>query len=243
MILIDSRTGSKEFFTRIRKPRKLVRLSFADFMFVGNGPTGPVAVGLERKTVGDLRDSFITGRLSGHQLPGLLDSYNVTYLIIEGKMKEDRRTGALMVWGRRNKRGAWTQDLASQVSYGSIMGFLTTIENYCGIRVRFTENMSQTAQLVMDLNKWWAKGWADHKSLCMFNTASEYHVGMKRPSLLRKIAADLPGIGWKRSEAVEDEFNSIQEMMNADEDHWAFIPGIGKGIARSVTRAIRKGEM
>lgn len=244
MIYIDSRVGSAELFPRIKGKKQLTKLTFGDFMFMGCGPDGPISIGIERKTVPDLRDSFITGRLSAHQIPGLLNTYTRTYLVIEGRMKVDPKTGALMTWGRKwdSKRSGWVQDVGAQVTYRSVMGFLNTLENYCGIRLRFTENEVATARLVNDLHTWWSKGWEEHTSMHMFNSASEYHVGMKRPSVMRKIAADLPGIGWKRSEAVEKKFGSVRRMVNAAPEEWVEIDGIGKGIAKTVTEAVRKGE-
>ena len=62
----------------------IVRMDYGDAMVTGNGPCGQVDIGIERKRIGDLVNSITTGRLSGHQLPGLLAQYYKVYIIVEG---------------------------------------------------------------------------------------------------------------------------------------------------------------
>ena len=59
---------------------------------------------------------------------------------------------------------------------------------------------------------------------------------------MRMVAKELPGIGWGRSQDVDKAFRSVREMVAADEKTWLGIPGIGKGIAGKVVRALRGGK-
>ena len=39
-----------------------------------------------------------------------------------------------------------------------------------------------------------------------------------KPSLVRRIAAELPGVGWERALAVEKRFRTIEDLMIATEE-------------------------
>jgi ERCC4-type nuclease len=60
--------------------------------------------------------------------------------------------------------------------------------------------------------------------------------------LLRRIAAELPHIGVDRSRLVERHFRSVVHMINAEEEEWLEVEGVGKVTAREVVEAVRKGE-
>src|SRR5258708_669111 len=66
-------------------------LKFGDFSFFGKGPDGPIAIGIELKTVNDFVSSMLSGRLAGHQIPGLLENYQRAYVVIEGVCRMDRK--------------------------------------------------------------------------------------------------------------------------------------------------------
>ena len=86
-ILIDNRKGSAELAKYIDSPTKLLTLEYADFAFQGNGPNGQVSIGIERKSIRDLISSILTGRLSGHQLIGLVNSYDYVSIVVDGPTK------------------------------------------------------------------------------------------------------------------------------------------------------------
>jgi ERCC4-type nuclease len=80
---------------------KIERMQFGDFSWLGNGPDGaPWSIGVERKTIGDMIQSITSDRFSGHQLPGLLNTYNAVYVLVEGLYRPDQRTGVLETFKR-----------------------------------------------------------------------------------------------------------------------------------------------
>ena len=54
------------------------------------------------------------------------------------------------------------------------------------------------------------------------------------------MAAILPGVGNNRSKVVESYFKSLKAMVNATEDEWLQIDGIGKTIARNVVEEMNR---
>jgi len=75
----------------------------------------------------------------------------------------------------------------------------------------------------------------DHSSLKQFATSPEPVASfLQKPSLIRRIAKELPGIGWDRSKDIEAELGSARELCRvlADGDMTRLmeVEGIGKGI-------------
>ena len=60
----------------------------------------------------------------------------------------------------------------------------------------------------------------------------------QKATLLRRVAAELPGIGFDRARNVEDFFGSIESMFWAGEDDWKKIEGIGKVTAQMAWEAL-----
>ena len=103
MILIDSSTGSRELLSKILEtgaPACLVDIKDegADYAFQGNGPDGPILIGIERKTLTDLVDSIYSGRLAGIQVPKMQETYSVRVLVVEGEWRADKEGRIVRPW-------------------------------------------------------------------------------------------------------------------------------------------------
>jgi ERCC4-type nuclease len=242
MILVDDRRGSIDLLPLFAKgtPIERTRMDFGDFAFTGCGAEGPVFVGLERKAMGDLLNSIMTGRLSGHQLIGLLDAYQYVYIVVEGWWRSNPTSGLLETYGGRG----W-----HPISVGSrrfmareLIGYLNTLTVRAGIIVTYTWNKHGTAELVSALYRWWQKPWEEHSShLAQYKAGPPDHAALVRPSLVRRVAAELPGVGWGKSEAVAGAFSTVEDMVRADVAEWENIPGIGPKLARGAVASL-KGE-
>ncbi len=237
MIYIDDREGSKELEPLIAESM-VVRLEYGDACITGWGPEGEVDVGIERKRIGDLVNSISTGRLSGHQVPGMLEMYYRSYLIVEGWWKENACDGELLVrrgknWGKLDRGGR-------RFSAQGIWNYLNSIEMMGGVIVRQTRDIRDTAYLIKTIHTWWQKPWDGHSAHLQMHKQGPTTAGMgiKRPTLLRRIAAELPGIGWLRSISVEREFGTVENLMLANVDDLLRIEGIGKVTAKAVYEAL-----
>jgi len=239
MIVLDNRVGSKELLSHFPKSlAKLGNLEYADACFLGNGPEGPVMVGVERKALGDLLSSMQTGRLAGHQLLGLINSYHTVYLIVEGIWRTDPRSGLLEV--RRGQ--GWTPFGFGKRQWMTkeMDNFLNTLEVIGGVVVRTTPSMRETASLITNTYHWWSKEWEDHKSHLAIHKGRvrQDSVLLTKPSLVRRVSAELAGISFTRSKEVDRKFKSVKEMVAASKEDWLSIPSIGEGIASSVMKEL-----
>ena len=243
MILVDRRVGSRELLPLMPKGLAAeVELEFGDAMLVGNGPDGGVTVGIERKTVPDLLNSLESGRLVGHQLPGLVAAYNIVYLLIEGMYRPDVQGGLSRLVVRD---GGWAQWQSASPSgkgwmYRDFVQRLLTLEARGGMRLHNTTDIHDTVAWLVALHRWWERPWDEHRSHeCIYEPQA---VSYKPVSTLRRVANALPGVGLDKSVAVERHFKSIRQLACADEREWQKVPGIGKKLSSNLVKELTGGR-
>lgn len=239
-MIIDRRAGSVDLYPRLQmagvKPLELGELGYGDVQIEGRGPEGcPVLVGVEYKKLGDLAQCIDNGRLVGHQLPGMLECYGDVWLLVEGIWREGK-SGAVEV-----PRGAYWNPLRTgtgSFSALALQSFILTLQVKLGVKVMQTGTSTQTVSWLSALNRWWTgKEWEEHRAHLNFDNSAALAL-ISRPSLVRRMAKELPGVGWDRSGKVSRHFASVVEMANAPQVEWETISGIGKGTARKVVEAL-----
>jgi ERCC4-type nuclease len=229
MILVDDRIGSKHLAAKL-SPSQIERLDYGDCCFeAANGQL----IGVELKRIGDCVSSLLSGRFADAQLPGMIGMYDVNYLIVEGYYRCDPESG--LVQGLRGRDWHDMQSGRQRLTWAALDGWLTSMETLGGLRVRRTVTEAETVRTIQSLYSWWQHD--DHKSLKVFNTSADA-AAIERPGLLRRMAAQLPLIGWQRSTEVARHFATVRNMADADVADWKMIEGIGDGIAKKVVEAI-----
>lgn len=241
---VDPRAGSGPLFPLLQARGvpgvHLGPLDYGDMAIVGNGPEGcPVSVGVEYKKLPDMLQCIDNGRFVGHQLPGMLNHYDVIILLVEGIWRE-RSDGIIEVPHGSN---GWSQ---IRVGNGSAMssgleGFLNTMQFKVGIKVLRTGTTSQTVHALYHMNRWWTtKEWEEHRAHLAFDNSQALAL-IRKPNLVRRVAKELPGIGMGRSGPVAKRFASVLDMAMAEAEDWQQIEGIGKVTAERVVKAIQEG--
>lgn len=236
MILIDDRAGSGPLAAHI-KGSQLCRLEYGDASFGGNGPDGPVLIGIEVKTVSDILSCIHDGRFAGHQLPGMQDAYDYIWLIINGEYRAENPSGLLQIHGGGRKR--WTSRIGPRrYMYRDFDSWLISIETRGHMRVRQASNNWGVARIIKDLYRWWnLKQYDEHRAHI---SPHVLRGPLAKASLVQKMASQLPGVGMARSIDVAKRFKNVAEMVAASSEDWVEIPGIGKGISEKVVREMHK---
>ncbi|KKL61599.1 hypothetical protein LCGC14_2193670 [marine sediment metagenome] len=248
MIHVDPREGSRDLASLLttygsgkRIKVEMQRMDFADFAFDGNGPHGKSRIGIERKKLRDLLGSIETGRLAGHQLPGLLENYDYIWIIVEGLFRGDPNTGVLE---EPRGMGKW-----KPVSIGRRTFMFATVDNFlnslatqtpCKIKVCGTAH--DTATAIINLYTWWQKDWRAHKSCKVIYDPFPARAYVLKPTFMRRVANQLPGVGWEKSEPVDTYFSSVLDMCIASVEQWQQLPGIGKMLATRIIKLLN-GEI
>lgn len=188
-------------------------LDYSDCCFEGRGNDDqPVFVGIELKKLPDLVSSLRTGRLSGHQLPGLKAAFDFAYLLVEGHWKPDAK-GHITT----QRRGMWAALPGMPVS--EMEKRLTTLDLLGGLRVRHSSSRACTLHFIANLYRWWNdKSMDRHATHLVPHTAH----GFLPLSDFRQTVMTFPHIGLKASKAVEDYFGGdLYAAVTSSADDWA----------------------
>ncbi len=240
MIMVDDRIGSKDLVTLLPPDLcKRMRLDAGDAAFWGYGPEGPLTlpVGIELKNVADAISCMKSGRLVGEQMPKLSQVYKRVYLIIEGQFRASPK-GTLESFSWYKGQPTWSSIGSSTISYHMFDSWINTLAEIGRIVVKRSLDRKETAAQVLGLYRWWTKDYSEHRSLMAFDSSQEPLL-LTKPSVKRKVAACLPGIGWSKSENVASHFQSITDMANAGEAEWLKIDGVGKTLAKKIVAALK----
>lgn len=240
-VLIDDRAGSQDLidFPPLDECGELTRLDSGDVMIVGNGPDGPLLIGVEVKSIFDLISSANTGRLQSTQIPAMVDEYDVTWVLHYGKYQSSPRDGSLQILRGKRWRNHRIGD--RPVPYGYIEALLLTL-TAAGVHVKRVIDIREAAEWIGVLYRWWSKPWSKHRGLRTFDNSRDLGLmpGMDAGLMMRaRVAAQLPGVGFERALSAARHFTSIQDMINAGPDEWEGIPGIGRVIAKAVREAVK----
>lgn len=231
MIWVDDRVGSKDLYTPLLKtglPVEMLRMDYGDVAFVGRGADEkPLNIGIERKRLSDLVSSIRSGRLSGHQLPGLLGpagAYDYAWLIVEDRYKVDRQ-GRILVKqhhkkGARHRASEWVP-LPGGMQASEMEKHVLTYELCGGCHVKYTNSREDTVHFLSHLYRWWTDVSLDRHTS---HLTPQQAGGIIALSPFRETVRTFPGIGIRASLAVERHFKgSLQRAVSASVHEWAEI--------------------
>lgn len=241
MITIDNRQGSKDLHPLFPKGMaELGHLQYGDLAFLGRGPGDtPLAIGVERKRIRDLVDSLASGRLSGHQLPGLCNCYDIVYLVIEGLWRPHPETGLLETYSH----GEWLPLTLGSRGFMAreIYNFINSLTIFAGVLSWVTANPRETMTLTTSLWHWWNdKGFYSHVS---YRKAHRPFVNigvMQQKSLVFKMAMEIPGVGPERAVDVAKRFPTVMDMVLAGTEEWRSIPGFGEVLGERIPKLLQE---
>ncbi len=219
---------------------------FTDACFAGVGDNDtPLLVGVERKKLGDLASCIHDGRLMFQLQVSKEAGCDVLCLIVEGDCRPNPEDGVLEmpVWGinAKLKRSQYWTPVLPITTYSRFDQYLTELDYLAGVVVKRSRNVLETAAIIKALWLNFQTAPGDHNSLKQMFKSPVQGVQLVRPSLVRRVASELPGIGWERSRVVAEHFQSIRAMVEAPVPEWAALDGIGKKTAAKVVQALGGG--
>lgn len=258
-LYIDSRAGSLQLAHHIdRKLVPSVKLGQfdADAEWLGNGPDGPMPIGVEYKSAitGDIFTSMTDGRLTGTQLPRMRQTYQRIYLLIEGAMRVTKdgiieiplhpwgtgARGAQMLWQPARGRGGegWTAR--------EYWNRLSSIEEFFGCRVVHTHNIYESTAWLVARYLYWQKPYWDHASYKQWDSADSQPGGDLLPTsqirLVERWAREIAMVGPMRAKAAADFFVTPYALATASEKDWSFVKWTEKLKTKSGYRVRHFGE-
>ncbi len=242
MLLIDDRAGSVELaepLTKMGLPVQLERLDFGDIAFIGRGEKGTdVSVGIEFKQLGELVQALRTERLQGYQMIGMRESYDYSYLFIEGPWLYDA-SGKLQ---RRSKLSKSLKPLGGNMTLSELLKRVFTLHLAGGLNPWWTATRKDTVSSIRDLYRTWTdKALDEHNShLAIYTPAAPVYIPVTPAT---NCAKGIDGIGWSKAHQIARHFRTVEAMCRADEREWMKIEGIGPELARRAVRALHEEQV
>lgn len=238
MILVDSATGSRELLPiiqRIGEEAKLQNMEYGDFVFSGNGPHGEIDIGIERKALHDMLHCIDDARLAGFQSHGMRTMFKIRIVILEGFYKPHDNEGILME--SRDGYKYWPCKYRTKPPlYSKLYNYILSL-SLSGLLVIHSRDPYQTAFNVVETYRYFQKKWTDHTAMQEIQTFALSEV-MGRPSLCRRWAAQVDGIGVKLSADVDRQFRTGRMMALASPSDWASIRGLSMSTAERIVSEI-----
>lgn len=241
MLLVDERIGSRDLLEPLRRlgvECDLQHLDFADFAFLGRGINGAdVTIGVELKETRDLISSMRSSRFAGHQLPGLITTYDRAWLLTEGIWRTGDE-GVLEIM-----QGGWrTVSLGRQpVMASDLDSWILTQVIRGGIAHHHAATRKDTLRFLSTLFSWWTrKDLEEHRSHQAIYLPPPDRASLIEPSNFVKGMVGLVGdVGWTRATAIETACNgSIRKLSAMSATELRQIPGVGKTIAQKIVAAL-----
>jgi ERCC4-type nuclease len=240
VILVDDRAGSEALVPLLPPDlTKMLRLESGDVAFFGHSPEGQFTwpIGIEYKTVSETIQCITSRRFVGEQYPKMADLYKRIYFLMEGEIKEGPN-GLLLIRNWSGGKPTWAS-YGWSVTYRQFDNWMNSLTETGNVIFKRSADRKESAAQVLNLYHLWTKDYDQHNTLFAFDK-SQLPPTIEQPSLLRLMAAQIPGIGWKRSKEVEKHFSSPYEAFTAEEDVWVQVNGIGPTIAKRVVQLLKK---
>jgi ERCC4-type nuclease len=235
MIFLTTAANDQDLVKHFRGMGVTAPIPYGDFIFSGVWTGGErISVCGERKHIPDLIQCINDGRHL-EQIRGAREAgFRFIFLVVEDIYREDSSGG---VEYRRGQ--TWR---TTNIECHRIDSYLFQLQYYSGITCFRTSTPRETAHLVINLHNMFQRPPEDHTSLNHIYTPPLPVVPLDgKASLLRRVAKELPGVGWELSGRAEKEFGSVREMINADEERWENIDKIGPGKSGMIVSGIRSG--
>lgn len=184
----------------------------------------------ERKKLSDLVNCVMD---SGRLLRQIQDAHQAgfkhKFLIVEAMYRRGPTNGLLEY---RSGKEWKTYHLnprdpkSATVPYSRVSTYLDELRYYLNVHIYRTNGVRETADVIRDIYALFQQPPDQHNSLKQFATSPEpISAFLSKPSLLRRMAKELPHIGWDRSKDIEEELGTARELCRV-------LAGLGEGETR-----------
>lgn len=230
MLLVDERTGSKELLKPLLNrgvPAEITHLMYGDFAIPdARGVLGAeLTVGVELKVTTDLVASLNRGRFTGHQLKGLLTTYDRVWLLTEGDW---RRTDEGLLTYRTF--GRTYMPVRPPTMMRDLYARLLNLQVRGGLHYWHARDREETIDFLVTLHHYWTdKDLDEHKShLGAHNRDVDRNLFVPTSQFVETIRT-LPGVDTQRARAAEKHFKGcLTCAINASAEEWALIETIDR---------------
>lgn len=231
-------------------------IATGDACFDGVGADNQtIVIAVERKHAGDLAQCILNGRYQYQLQIAKENGADVFVLCLEAPpLRSSPEDGILeqLNWGINPKtmhRCQVWEPVKPTISYSRFDQFLTEVQYLAGVIFKRTSNVQETASVVKALWLNFQTPPDAHNSLHTVYHQPRQGILLVKPSLARRVASELPSVGWQWSKTVAEAFPTVQDMVRATVEDWAGLEHVdengkrrrlGMKVATKVVQAIGK---
>ena len=236
MILLTTAANDQDLLRYFGGIAIAAPIPLGDFIFEGLWVGGEqIDILGERKKIPDLIQCINDGRHLNQVRGAREGGFRFIFLVVEDIYRESNDG---MVEYRRGT--VWR---STNMEYHRMDSYLLQLDYYSGVSVFRSSHPKETAHRVINLYHMFQKPPESHKLLEGFYSAPAPVVPLNgRPSLVRRVAKELPGVGWELSGRAEMEFRSVREMVNADESRWEKLDKVGPGKSKRIIESLERSD-
>ena len=165
---------------------------------------------IERKTIQDLAESLVDGRLF-KQVSQKLRTYKKPIIIIEGT----------------------ESDLQMNINPASIRGAIATILVSFNIPILRTFTEEETAEMIRSIAK------REQREIKYKPSVKAISIQYPLKEIQRFILAAIPGVNRTKADQLLDEFKTIQKLANASSQELIKLEGIGKVLSERIIHVLQ----
>lgn len=229
-------------------------MEFGDIAFFGNGPDNVLWwIGIEYKTIDDVVACIKSGRFTGTQLPGMLRTYDICFLLVEGIARPDRERGQLVRYRGKATYGCGIQYAAYDNYLTAVNVFSSLYGKPCIVKTAGTD--FETGYIIRDIYNLFQKRWEDHHSISKPDQTKIQRVSYDLEVIkiepgdaeypahwLRKSLYQIQGVGWEVAGKLADHFGTMEVALAANVKDWLALDHVGAGLAKRAYYALHGYE-
>jgi ERCC4-type nuclease len=202
---------------------EIVPLKFGDYLFYGSAINGiPPTICIEHGTLANITNKMQTGELA-YQISGMLESYDINVLLIEGRPTQDN-DGYVKIYGASRTGMKWER----------FHEILRAAQGH-GVRVDYSTGPKESARAIRSWYQWFTKPVEEHKFFRPQKTRPQLSVPIG-PALDNRLVflMGIPGVGEARALEALKQYGSALILLTRTEKELATIPLWGKKTAKAV---------
>ena len=250
MLYIDPRAGSNTLLDKFPDECEELTLDYGDVAFFGNGPDNITwFIGLEYKKLDDVVQCIKSGRFTGTQLPGMMRTFDMCFLLVEGIPKADDQ-GHLISYKGRNV------SYRMGLPYQAYDNFLSSVSMFSALSgkpciVKTVGSQRETVRTINNLYLLFQKKWEDHIAMSrpdrtkMQTISYDMSIVPILPTdpeyptyVLQKALFQIDRVGWDVAGVIAEKFGTMENALAVGVKEWQTIDHVGVVMADRIYRAL-----
>lgn len=224
----------------------MLHLDFGDIAFEGNGPDGKWFIGIEYKQMQDFVACMKDGRFVGTQLPGMLDDYDMCFLLLEGTPRMDAQSGHLYVYFGKDMSYPLAVTMSQWTNYKTSISLFTALGGKPCI-ILTSGNIQESVMAIRATYSYFQKPWEEHNSVGRPDETKLYRLPsmflpIKEPVpgdpeypkyMLRRMLFQIHRMGWETAGQIAERFGTVEALMAATQKE-IIADGVGVTLANRI---------